>query len=626
MEQQGEERRLTTILSADVVGYGRLMGEDEAGTLAALKKHRKELFEPKASQYRGRVVKLMGDGTLMEFGSVVDAVRFAIEVQHAMRERNAEISEEMRIEFRIGINVGDIIVEGDDIYGDGVNIAARLEALSEPGGICVRRNVRNQVRDKIDINFRDLGEIEVKNIARPIRVFGVVLDDKAGALVTPVIEEAARPQNRHWARAAAAAGVLLVIGGALWWQPWQSTPESNLVVPSDRPSIAVLPFDNVSGEPEQEYFSDGISEDIITDLSKISGLLVIARHSSFRFKGEAIDIREIARQLGVRYVLEGSVRKADSQVRINAQLIDASTGGHLWAERYDRPLDDIFAVQDEITQQIVAALHIELTRAERERVVSRYTSNLEAYDLFLLARSFRSDLTRERNEQARQLLEQAIELDPNFAAAYAELSWVHHMAWTSQWGGKPEAIFEIGLEMAQKAVALDDSLPEAHGRLAFFELSRHRFEQAIAEGERAIALDPNYADGYLLLGHTYIYAGRPEDGIRVAKEGMPLDPDSMYHNLMHLADGQWMLGQDEEAIANLKRSVELRPDFMVGYLWQAAINGDLGREGAASAAAQQVLRLSPEFSIAAHRKKLQYKDQAVIERFVEGLRRAGLPE
>jgi TolB-like protein/class 3 adenylate cyclase len=350
VSEAGVKRRLTTILAADVVGYSRLMAADEAGTLAALKSHRKELIEPKAAQYNGRTVKLMGDGTLMEFASVVDAIAFAVEVQCAMQARNADIPEDRRIVYRIGINIGDIIVEGDDIYGDGVNIAARLEGLAEPGGVCISRSVHTQIKGKLDLTFEDLGEKEVKNIPEPVMVFRVAFDDKAATLLTPVVQVAAKRERRWWPVATAAVVVSVVaVGGALWWQPWAPDVEpasvERMAFPlPDRPSIAVLPFTNMSDDPAQEYFADGMTEDLITDLSKISGLFVIARNSVFTYKGKAVKVRQVAEELGVRYVLEGSVRRAGEQVRINAQLIDATTGGHLWAERYDGSLADVFGL------------------------------------------------------------------------------------------------------------------------------------------------------------------------------------------------------------------------------------------------------------------------------------------
>ncbi|HSA82676.1 MAG TPA: tetratricopeptide repeat protein [Geminicoccaceae bacterium] len=627
LEDAGVERRLAAILAADVVGYSRLMAADEAGTHARLKALRKQFIEPTLAAHHGRTVKLMGDGTLVEFASVVDAVQCAVEIQRAMAERETAVADDRRIRFRVGVNLGDVIIEDDDIYGDGVNIAARLEGLAEPGGIVISGTAFDHARNKAQAGFRFLGRQQVKNIPEPVRAYRVLLDPAA---VGTVIEDEVPPAPTRWrwpAIAASAVAVIAMIIGLFGWRwLWGEPPSlANFGLPkSDELSIAVLPFENMSGSAEQEYFSDGISEDIITDLSKISNLLVIARNSSFKFKGQSVDLRQVAGDLGVRYVLEGSVRRAGDQLRISAQLIDGSTGAHLWAERYDRPLDNVFAVQDEITRQIVQALHLELTQAERDRVMRRYTDDVQAYDDYLLARSLRADLTKERSEESRRLLEDAIARDPKFAAAYAELSWAHHQAWENGWSG--EASRDLALELAQQAVALDESLPEGHARLAWAHLWRRQYDDAIAEGRRAIAIDPNYADGYLLLSHILIYAGEAEEGVEIAIQGMPLDPDSMYHTLMHLADGQRLLGRNEEAIENFKRSIELRPNFIPGYVWLASICGNLGRQEEAEAAAAQVLLLNPNFSISAYGAKVPYRDEAVLEQFREGLRAAGLPE
>ncbi|HET9200799.1 MAG TPA: adenylate/guanylate cyclase domain-containing protein [Dehalococcoidia bacterium] len=612
-------------MAADVVGYSRLMAADEAGTHARLKALRKQFIEPTIAAHHGRTVKLMGDGALVEFASVVDAVQCAVEIQRAMAQREMDVADDLRIRFRLGVNLGDVIIEGDDIYGDGVNIAARLEGLADPGGVVISGTAFDHARNKAQAGFRFLGRQRVKNFPEPVRAYQVLLDPKA---VGAVIDEEAPGAPSRWRWPAMAAASLAVIalssGFGAWLWLWDKPASLVGLAQAKERSIAVLPFENMSGSAEQEYFSDGISEDIITDLSKISDLLVIARNSSFKFKGQSIDLRQVAGDLGVRYVLEGSVRRAGDQLRISAQLIDGGTGAHLWAERYDRPLDDVFAVQDDITRQIVQALHLEFTQAERERVMRRYTDDLQAYDDYLLARSLRADLTTERREESRRLLEGAIARDPNFAAAYAELSWVHHQAWEN--GRSGEASQDLALELAQKAVALDEALPEGHARLAWAHLWRRQYDDAIAEGRRAIAIDPNYADGYLLLSHILIYAGEAEEGVEIANLGMPLDPDSMYHNLMHLADGQRLLGRSEEAIEHLKRSVELRPDFVPGYVWLASTYGNLGRQVEAEAAAAQVLQLNPHFSISAYGGKVPYRDEAVLEQFRQGLRAAGLPE
>jgi len=433
------ERRLTTILAADVVGYSRLMGEDEAGTLAALKSLRRNLVKPKEIQYRGRTVKLMGDGALMEFSSVVDAVHFAVEVQAAMAERNAAVPEDRRIVYRMGLNIGDIIVEGDDIFGDGVNVAARLEGLSDPGGVCLAQSVFDQVKAKLDLTFEHLGEREVKNIAEPVSVYRVVLDDKAAALVTPVVHAAETTGQNRWPTIAAAFVLsLLGVAGLVWLQPWAPDVEpasiERMAFPlPGKPSIAVLPFNNMSDHASQEYFVDGMTEDLITDLSKISGLFVIARNSSFSYKGRSVPVSQVAEELGVRYVLEGSVRRAGDEVRINAQLIDATTGGHLWAERYDGTLENIFALQDRVTEQIVAALAVSLTGEERVQQARRETENAEAHDAYLQGWARYKLLTPKDFAEAVPFFEEALRLDPAYAQAHAALASLYWDVLQNDW-------------------------------------------------------------------------------------------------------------------------------------------------------------------------------------------------
>ena len=396
----------------------------------------------------------------------------------------------------------------------------------------------------------------------------------------------------------------------------------------DKPSIAVLPFSHMSDDPKQEYFSDGITEDIITDLSKVSGLFVIARNSSFKFKGKSVDVRDVGRDLGVRYVLEGSVRKATDRIRISAQLIDAATGHHLWAERYDRDLKDVFALQDEIAGKIVKALEVKLTEDEQQRVARRYTDSLEAYDYFLRGRGYRGGDTKEENAQARRLLERATELDPKFAGAYAELSWIRFREWSDHRPDEPQ-VLDRAFELAQKAVVLDASLPLAHANFGWLYLwSKRQYDRAIAEGQRAIAIDPNYADGYLFLGEILTFAGRPEEAIGLSMKGLRLDPHSLYHYLLHLGHSYYLMGQYEEALANLKKSVTLNPDYGGGvtHLFLAASYIELGREEEARAAAAEFLRLLPLASLQLITQEWPYKDPAVLQRLVDALRKAGLPE
>src|SRR3989454_1357297 len=463
------ERKLAAILSADVKGYSRLMGEDEVATIRTLTAYQ-EAMTTFIQQHRGRVVDASGDNLLAEFASVVDAVQCAVEIQRELKTKNADLPAPHRMEFRIGINVGDVIVEGERIYGDGVNIAARLEGLAEAGGICISGIVYDQVETKLALGYEFLGEQTVKNIAKPVRVYRV--------------REAA-------ANAPAQA----------------SREETALRLPlPDKPSILVLPFVNMSNDPDQEYFSDGITEDITTDLSKISSLFVISRNSAFTYKGKATKVRDISREMGVRYVLEGSVRKAGERVRISAQLIDATTDHHLWAERYDRPLTDIFAVQDEIVQQLVSTLRVEVHEAELERVRRIPTTNLSAYDALLRGEEYLHRVTIEANVQARQSFEHAVALDPQYGEAHAGLGWTYWVE--SHFSPDPQHL-EQAVALAQQAIALDDSLPVAHSLVSLVYGRKQQYDRAIAAGERAVALDPNNAYSAAWLAEVLNFAGRP---------------------------------------------------------------------------------------------------------------------
>jgi adenylate cyclase len=581
------QRRLAAILAADVVGYSRLMGADEAGTLTRLKTHRRELIDPAIAGRGGRMVKLMGDGALVEFASAVAAVECAVEIQRAMALRNAKEPEARRIAFRIGINSGDVIVEGDDIYGDGVNVAARLEGLAEPGGVCISAKVHEEVRDRLDLSFEDLGEQEVKNIARPVKIYKVVLSP------------AHDPDK----------------------------PRSVAPVPSvpDKPSIVVLAFQNMSGDPEQEYFADGIAEDVITDLSKVSGLFVIARNSAFTYKGKAVNLQEVSRELGVSYVLEGSVRKAGNRVRITAQLIDGSSGGHVWAERYDRELTDIFEVQDDVTGEIVAALKVHLTPDERRRVESRGTSSIEAYDRFLRGRQLFWQTSREAVEQAQMLFEEAIRFDPAFCLAHAYLAFTHSLQSINRWSADPDGSSKRAQELVDRALTLDPSEAEAHYAQGIIHLWQQKDpDQAIADAERALALDPNFARGYGSLGAALHYAGRSEEALERFETMARLDPHCPGPYQHFLAQAHFALGHFAEAIAALKTRLVRQPDSDVSHVLLAACYGQVGRAEEARAAWREALRINPDYSIEHRRKILPYKNPADFERVVEGLRKAGI--
>jgi TolB-like protein/Flp pilus assembly protein TadD len=577
-------RRLAAILAADVVGFSRLMEADEAGTLAALKARRKTVLEPLVAKHAGRVFKITGDGVLVEFASAVNAVQCAVELQKAFADSNKDVPDNRQIVLRIGVNLGDVMVEGGDLYGDGVNIAARLEELAEPGTVCVSHKVREEIGRKLELDFDDLGERRLKNIDAPIRVSRL----RGGAG-----EQAAR-------------------------LPLLPLP--------DKPSIAILPFDNLSGDPEQQYFSDGIAEDVITDLSKLSGLFVIARNSAFAYRGKNVNVRQASRELGVRYVLEGSVRKAGNRVRIAAQLIDGTTGGHLWAERYDRDLTDIFQVQDEVTREIVTALAIKLTPGEQRRLRRKGTDDLAAYDHYLRGRQLVWLRSKDSNEEARVLLERAIELDGGFSSARAILGFAHVLNYLNSWRGPPEESLRRAHELAQSALALDMDDPEAHWVLGLTHLWMRQHDRAIAEARRAIALDANFAWAYTLLGQALHYAGRSRDAIDPIATAMRLDPnhDDMFHHF--LAQSYFSLGRYDEAATALKRRILRKPDTDISRVLLAACYGHLGRHEEARTQWREALRINPDYSLEHRRRILPYMDAADFERVDEGLRRAGLPE
>ena len=637
------ERRLTTILAADVVGYSRLMGEDEAGTLAALKACRKELIDPKAAQYHGRTVKLMGDGTLMEFASVVDALAFAVEIQLAMGTRNAEVPAGRQIVFRIGINIGDIIVEEDDIYGDGVNVASRLEGLAEPGGICVRRNVRNQVRDKLDLDFEDLGEIEVKNIARPVRVFRVILDDKAAALATPVLDMPAGPARGRWPAIAAGLALSVVaVAGLVWWQPWAPKVEpasvERMALPlPDRPSIAVLPFDNMSGNVEQDYFVDGMTEDLITDLSKVSGLFVISRNSTFTYKGKPVEVRQVAEDLGVRYVLEGSVRRVGDEVRINAQLIDALSGYHVWADRYDGSLADIFALQDKVVRQIVSALAINIKSAEATESAPVETEVAEAYDAFLEGRELYRRHTPEDTVAAIRFFERAIELDPEYGRAYSGLAASYWLIADRGWGASTGILWQVAFDSARDYLVPALARPTSTAYLVSAGILRFEgsIEAALGEIDKAIALEPNNADSYVSKAQVLIYTGRSEEAEQSARLAMRMNPHYEPDYLQALGRALFFQGRYEEAAKTLERIIKRQPERGRAYMRIAAAYGHLGRLEDAKAAVtkyNEIVAKTGYTPLTVQEVGLWYEvtsnfqDKRIPEPLFEGLRKAGVPE
>lgn len=629
------QRRLSAILAADVVGYSRLMGEHETETLVALRAHRDELVSPKVAQHGGRIVKLMGDGLLAEFPSAVAAVACAVDIQVLMRQRNATVAEDRRIVFRIGINLGDVLIEGDDIYGDGVNVAARLEALADPGGICVARSVRDQVRDRMNLNLEDRGEVAVKNITRAIRIFAVVLDDLAQALATPVVIapiSSARP--RRLLIGAAVVLLLVPATGIVWWQGWLpgtgSTGPADIAIPppSDRPSIAILPFTNLSADEEQEYFADGLTDDLITDLSRISGLFVIARNTMFTYKDQPVGRRDIARELGVRYVLEGSVRRVGDTVRINAQLIDGSTGSQLWAERFDRPFTDIFAIQDQVIARIVDALSIQLSETERSGMAQLPTANLEAYDYYLRGErlAYRADSTSVRD--ALDFYQRAVALDPRFAEAYAGYARVAVDVLSYDYSDSlPSAVArKRAYEAASRAATLDPTLARSYSVLALLQMLDGQYEAALGAAHKAVSLNPNGAESHLNLAVVLVYAGRHEEALRAMDSVLRLNPKppSYVHDYHGLA--LFMAGRHGETVTVLEQDEGGTPsDLRLELL--AAANARLGRMKAARAAVDQLLEKAPDVSLAWYDVLYAHhaRDDDRKER-LDALRLAGIPQ
>ena len=580
------ERRLAAIMDADVVGYSRLIRSDEDGTLAALKSVLTDLIGPKIAEHHGRVVKFMGDGVLAEFASVVEAVRAAAEMQQALAERNEALPKGQRIEFRVGVNLGDVVIDGDDIHGDGVNVAARLEGLAEPGGVCVSAAVYDQVRDRIELPFEDLGEQRVKNIDRPVRVWRWVRDTVASL---PKVDQ------------------------------------TNMPLP-ERPSIVVLPFNNMSRDPEQEYFSDGITEDVITDLSKASGLFVIARNSAFVYKDKTFSVPHVCRELGVKFALEGSIRKAGNQVRVTAQLIDGSSGGHLWAERYDRELTDIFAVQDDITQQIVTALKVTLSEAEKSRIADGGTNDVNAHDLFLRGRELIRGVKKDREmfDQATACFRRAIELDPNYAAPYAGLGMAYVLDHQNRWSETPETSLDQAERFASWAIARDDQDPYAHLVASLVAMFRMDYQRWADEADRALSLNPNFAPALNARGVVHIYTGQPEMAVPYIERAMRLDPAVQQQYVHFLGTAYFVAGDYETAVALFRDRIAINPTTDLSRAFLASALGHLGKLDEAGEVWRELKEINPRYSPVEHIDRLPFKDSSDAEKFTVGLRKAGL--
>jgi len=628
MPTQGFKRKLAAILHADVKGYSRLLGEDEEATVSTLTAYR-EVTGVLIQKHRGRVVHGSGDSLLADFSSVVDAVQCAVEIQKELKSRNAELPEDHKVEFRIGINLGDVIDEGEDLHGDGVNIAARVEALAENGGICITRPAYDQVKNKLLLGYEYLGEHSVKNIAEPVRVYRVLMKpEDAGK----VIGEKKMPPKQRWKLFLAA--VVFVIVGAIavtLWNRYSGPPSVEIASVErmafplpDKPSVAVLPFVNMSSDPKQEYFSDGLTEEIISSLSKVSKLFVIARNSTFTYKGKLVKIKQVAEELGVRYVLEGSVRKAGDRVRITAQLIDALNGQHLWTERYDRNLSDIFAVQDEITKNIITAMQVKLTDGEQARVAAKGTNNLDVFLKCLQANEYINRVNMESVALGKQLAEEVIALEPEYAWGYYTLGKAHLVeVWVGVSKSSKQSITRA-MELFQKALVLDETCAEAHGRIGFLYSMTGQHDKGVAEAEQAVALNPNSALAHLMLGKTLIFAGRWEESIPEYKQAIRLDPipPNIYYYSLGLS--YCYTGQYDEAILWCEKAVRREPDSLVARIMMTVVYSLSGREEEARAEGAQVLRIQPKFSLEKFEKKVTYKNPDDKERFIGALRKAGL--
>jgi TolB-like protein/class 3 adenylate cyclase len=630
---QVENRRLAAIMFTDIVGFSRQMGSNEARTLQLLEIHN-QLIQQAVVGHHGTVIKTVGDAFLVDFPSVVHAVQCAQQIQAQLRTHNVDKAPTDQIHVRIGIHSGDIVQRDGDVFGDGVNIASRLQGLAAPDTICLSQAVYKEIEKKLPVGtIVSLGRPKLKNIAQREPVYALLPETPQGFRQRLQVQ---RLKLKQWRRTLQIVAAVLVLAWAgvvtlrsfspilPLGQSQRGTPTESAPLPlPDKPSLVVLPFVNMSDDPKQEYFSDGITEDLTSALSTISSLFVIARNSAFTYKDKAVKVQEVGKELGVQYVLEGSVRKTNDQVRITAQLIEATTGYHLWSEQYDRPLKDIFALQDEIVQKIVSTLKLQLTLREQGYVVRKTTNNLEAYDAYLRGLEAWNRFTQETNAQARQLFEQAIALDPWYAEAYARLSRTFSSEWAFQWSPDPQTL-ERALVLAQQAVALDDSLPEAHKELAYTYLYKRQHEQALTAAKRGIALAPNDAEGYAELGLILNYAGQSEEAIGLLKKAIRLNPRYPVNYLVRLGAAYSLARQYEEALAVLQGASLRNPNLLPPHLYLAANYSELGRDAEARAEAAEVLRINPDWSLEAWKRRVPYKDPAMLERRLAALRKAGL--
>jgi adenylate cyclase len=630
MAEEGFKRKLTAILSADAVGYSRLMAEDEASTVKTMASYR-EIMSSLITQHRGRVVDSPGDNVLAEFSSVVDAVQCAVAVQNEFQTRNAELPKNRRMEFRIGINLGDVIDEEDRLYGDGVNIAARLESLADSGGICVSKTAFDQIETKLPLGYEYLGEQSVKNIPKPVGVYRVLMKPEAAGKVIGEKRFLGRFSRRT---AMTAIIVLLVVaGGLVGWNIYlqqsknvEAASIEKMAFPlPEKPSIAVLPFDNMSGDQNQEYIADGITEYLITNLSKMPDVFVIAKESSFHYKGKSIIVKQVSEELGVRYVLEGSIQKSGDRIRVTAQLIDALKGHHLWAEKYDREMKELFALQDDIVLNILQSLQVQITSFPE--TFGAGTKNIEAYLKILKGVKHVYKYTKEDFITAKKLYNEAIALDPEYAEAYRLLGWVYAQEVWTGFSNDPELSIKRAEESAFKAIELNASLGSPHALLAFINVFfKGQYEDAIAEGEKAIELDPHAAENLSLHSYILTFNNKCERALILAEKAIRLNPYPQAYYFEALGGALNCLKRSEEAVAAYEKSISLEPNRMWSHADLATIYIQLDREEDARAAVSEVIRINPQASLEFFAKVVPAKTQDELDSYLDLLRKAGLPE
>jgi adenylate cyclase len=629
MATQEVKRKLAAILSADVKGYSRLMGADEEGTLCTLTTYR-EVMTALVQRHNGRVVNAPGDALLAEFESVVDAVKSAAEIQRELAKRNAELPADRRMEYRIGINLGDVMVDGESIYGDGVNIAARLESLAEGGGICISGTAFDQVKTKLSLGYEYRGEQTVKNISEPVRVYRVMMEPEAAGKV--IGEKKIKP--KPWQKQVTVLVIILIVIAAaiaIWkfyirpTPPIEVSSKEKMSFPlPDKPSIAVLPFVNMSGDPKQEFFCDGMTEEIISALSKSPDLFVVARNSTFMYKGKAVKIKQVSEELSVRYVMEGSVQREGDRVRVTVQLIDALSGYHVWAERYDRPFREILALQDEITIKVMTALHVKLEARDHARVVEKGAKNLEAYLKAIEARERLYRVTREDNVIARKLAEEAIALDPEYAMGYALLATTHMLDVRLGTTKSQTESLNRAIELIRKAISMDESDGKNRAFLARLYAMAGKYDNGFAEVERALALDPNSPETSYQAGVFLTFAGKPEEAISLFKKAMRLNPFPPASYYQALSEAYRVAGQHEEAIMAAKQAVQRGPQSILSHIALAAACSTAGRDLEAQAAAAEVLKINPNFSLEKFAKTFPHRDRVQDDQYIDALRKAGL--